>query len=112
MWPDLMGPGWERHLVATLGLLAAFIASLGLLASLASRREPESPDPLLVLLRRYEEGDLTRWEFERRRSALNHRERVRAARARWARTPASEPPAKSARSSAWGAISGSNPTEL
>ncbi len=78
--------------MATVGLLAAVVASLGLLASLASRREPESPDPLLGLWHRYEEGDLTRQEFERQRSALTHRERVRAARARWARTPAFETP--------------------
>jgi hypothetical protein len=73
MWPDLMGPEWQWHLLATVGLLTALFAALWLVdraAKTAFHEEPASPDPLLMLWHRYEVGDLTRREFERQRAAL------------------------------------------
>lgn len=71
MWPDLMGPGWQQQLLIAAGLLGAVFASVKMLASAAARLEAgEAPDPLLSLWHRYEEGDLTRLEFERAKRAL------------------------------------------
>ena len=71
MWPDLMGSGWEQQILMTIGILSAVIAGLRALAVAADRpfRE-EGPDPLLTLWHRYEEGDLTRQEFQRLRRSL------------------------------------------
>jgi hypothetical protein len=94
MWPDVMAPGWQWHLLATAGLLAAFSAVIGLLAKAAGREEPASPDPLLVLWHRYEVGDLTRREFERARTALARRKP--APKIVWTRPPAMDPAARRA----------------
>ena len=76
MWPDLMGPEWQWHLLATVGLLTAVLAAIWLAdraAKAASHEEPASRDPLLMLWHQYEVGDLTRREFERLRTALAQR---------------------------------------
>jgi hypothetical protein len=66
MWPDLMGSGWEQQLLMATGILCAVIAALKVLAAAADRPfKEEGPDPLLTLWHRYEEGDLTRQEFQR-----------------------------------------------
>jgi hypothetical protein len=71
MWPDLMGPGWVQQLMMTVGLLGVVVATLMILAAAASRLDgAEGPDPLLGLWHRYEEGDLTRQEFDRLRRHL------------------------------------------
>ncbi len=74
MWPDLMGSGWEQQLLMTIGILGVVIAALRTLAVIADRpfRE-EGPDPFLTLWHRYEEGDLTRQEFQRLRRSLRKR---------------------------------------
>lgn len=62
MWPDLFGPGWVWGLLTACSILTAGIALLGQ----AGARDAESG--FLAeqeLWRRYEQGDLTRWEFER-----------------------------------------------
>jgi hypothetical protein len=71
MWPDLIGSGWEQQLLMAIGILSAAIAGLRTLAVVADRpfRE-EGPDPFLTLWHRYEEGDLTRQEFQRLRRSL------------------------------------------
>ncbi len=88
MWPDLMGPGWQWHVLATVALLAALLASIGLVARAALREEPACPDPLLVLWHRYEVGDLTRREFERQRGTLARR--MPAPPILWTQSPAAE----------------------
>lgn len=70
MWPDLTGPGWEQHVLATAILMAAVLASFSLVARTALRRESAEPDPLLTLWHGYETGDVTQREFERRKKAL------------------------------------------
>ncbi len=68
MWPDLFGPGWLYEVLLSFGFLGAFAGFLKFLERLY--KEPiERPDPLLALWHRYEEGDLTRREFERLRLA-------------------------------------------
>jgi hypothetical protein len=73
MWPDLMGPGWEWQVLMAVGLMCGVVATLRALAVAANRQEErEGPDLLLSLWHRYEEGDLTRREFDRlRRLALS-----------------------------------------
>jgi len=71
MWPDLMGSGWEQQLLMTIGILCAVIVALRILDLAADRPfKDEGPDPLLTLWHRYEEGDLTRQEFQRLRRSL------------------------------------------
>ena len=89
MWPDLMGPGWPWHVVATAGMMAALLTLVALVARAAVHEEPASPDPLMVLWHRYEVGDLTRREFERLRTALTRHTPVR--QALWTRPPAMDP---------------------
>lgn len=74
MWPDLMGSGWEQQLLMAIGILCAVIAALRALAAAADRPfRDEGPDPLLTLWHRYEEGDLTRQEFQRQKRSLRER---------------------------------------
>ena len=71
MWPNLIGPGWQSQLALAAGLLFAVIATFKVLAVFADRMSSEeAPDPLLNLWHRYEEGDLTRQEFERLRRSF------------------------------------------
>lgn len=67
MWPDLFGPGWVWGLLSASGLLAACVT---LVCLLGRAETPDSdPDTFQELWRRYEQGDLTPWEFERLRPA-------------------------------------------
>jgi hypothetical protein len=66
MWPSMFGPGWPWGVLVVL----AFVALMGLCLAwvVRSERPPAMPgtppdDPW----HRYEEGDLTRQEFERLR---------------------------------------------
>ncbi len=66
MWSDLFGPGWIWGVLSALGLFVFYVW----LVVLADRRVPDNaPDTVQVLWHRYEQGDLTRWEFERLRRA-------------------------------------------
>jgi hypothetical protein len=70
MWSELMGPGWVQQLMMAIGLLGAVVVVFKILDAAAARLEGrEDPDPLLDLWYRYEEGDLTRQEFDRLRAA-------------------------------------------
>lgn len=118
MWPDVAGPEWQWHLLATIGLLTAVFAAIWLAdsaaAKAASHEEPESPDLLLLLWHRYEVGDLTRREFEREQTAALAR-RTPAPETRWTWT-AMDPTAHaalngSARSSKQRAAAGAGPVE-
>jgi len=77
----MMGPGWGQQLLMTVGLMCAVLAVLKLLDVAASSQEPETPDRFLQLWRRYEEGDLTRQEFERLRRLAPARLHERGAQA-------------------------------
>ena len=71
MWPDFLASGWELQLLMTIGILSVVIAALRTLAVVADRQfGEEGPDPFLTLWHRYEEGDLTRQEFQRLRRSL------------------------------------------
>jgi uncharacterized membrane protein len=66
MWPDLMGSGWGQQLLMSIGILCVLIAAFKALAVIADRQlGEEGADPFLALWHRYEEGDLTRQEFQR-----------------------------------------------
>ncbi len=67
MWPDLFGPGWVWNLLATCSILAACIA---LVRAVDRAEKPDAEfEAFQELWRRYEQGDLTSWEFERLRPA-------------------------------------------
>lgn len=115
MWPDVVGPEWQWHLLATVGSLTVVFAALWLAeraAKAISHEDPASRDPLLTLWHRYEVGDLTRREFEREKRALARRQRV--PELLWTRPPAMDPAARrvlngSARSSMRGAAAAARP---
>ena len=65
MWPELFGPGWEWGALLSLGILGAAIGLFNGCVSLGEK--PAEVDPLQRLWREYEEGGVTRWEFERLR---------------------------------------------
>jgi len=66
VWPNLWGPGWWWGVLISLGLVAGLVALFGRLDSV--HREPEDRmDQLQDLWRRYEQGDLAQWEFQRLR---------------------------------------------
>jgi len=65
MWPDLFGPGWIWGILLSTVLLAGVYTWVFLLP----RPSDEPADPLLRAWREYEEGGLTRQEFERIRRA-------------------------------------------
>jgi hypothetical protein len=68
MWPNLFGPGWIWDALLSAGFLAAVAVTAGALL-----RAPENfmnpgragEDRLQQIWHRYEEGDLTPWEFAR-----------------------------------------------
>jgi uncharacterized membrane protein len=77
MWPAMFGPGciWGVVVAISVGCLLVGLVGFLLLAVDGHRHGPV--DPLDELWHRYEEGDVTRQEFERlRREAL---ERIRRA---------------------------------
>ncbi len=67
MWPDLFGPGWPWGVLAACGILTACVA---LVSAFGRAGRPDAEfETFQELWRRYEQGDLTRWEFERLRPA-------------------------------------------
>lgn len=63
MWPSVWGNNWWWGVLSALGLLAGLF---GWVIRLGSPRSPTAcPDVLQELWKRYEQGDLTAWEFER-----------------------------------------------
>jgi hypothetical protein len=68
MWPDLFGPGWMWDVLASAGLLAIVAGASGALLGRLRRgpgRDRGDGDRLQNIWHRYEEGDLTSWEFAR-----------------------------------------------
>lgn len=68
MWPSLLGPSWVWDVLLSVALLAGIIVAIAVL--LAPREEPRGQrdaahDWLQTVWHRYEQGDLTPWEFER-----------------------------------------------
>jgi hypothetical protein len=68
MWPHLLGPSWVGDVLLSAGLVAAIIVAIAVLLSRAE--EPAghagaTHDWLQTAWHRYEQGDLTPWEFER-----------------------------------------------
>ncbi len=68
MWPSLFGLGWTWELLVALAMLGIVLGGLGLMFSLL-RRPKETPDAFDQIWHRFEEGDLTREEFEQLRQA-------------------------------------------
>jgi hypothetical protein len=65
MWPTLLGSGWIWSALVA-GTLACFIvAVLGFLLLITGKPRRQTSDDLETTWHRYEEGDLTRAEFER-----------------------------------------------
>ncbi len=68
MWPHLVGSGWVGDVLLSAGLLVGIIAAIAVL--LARTEQPAgradlTHDWLQTVWHRYEQGDLTPWEFER-----------------------------------------------
>lgn len=76
MWPYLFGPCWVLQLLIAIGVLGAAIALVKVALAATARRAVERPDEIQAIWRRYEAGDLTRWEFDRLRRAAGAAERT------------------------------------
>jgi hypothetical protein len=66
MWPSLFADGWIWGILVALGMLCIIFGGLGLMFYLL-RRPPETREPIDRIWHRFEDGDLTREEFERLR---------------------------------------------
>jgi hypothetical protein len=64
MWPDLFGPGWVWGMLVASCVMAAVVGLFRTL-NFTGGESGRSGDSLQALWHRYEEGDLTQWEFER-----------------------------------------------
>ena len=88
MWPNLWGPGWWWGALASFGFICSTVAWMTRVGS-ASRKAVGRRDELQELWKRYEQGDLTRREFQRlRRSWLERDDATRPGRASPAVPPA------------------------
>lgn len=67
MWPDLFGPGWIWGVLMAAGLFGVFLALVWLLGDFQMPRD--AADPVRAVWRQYEQGELTRQEFERAKRA-------------------------------------------
>lgn len=91
MWPYLFGSGWIWDVMVSAGLVTVTSVGFAVLLSSADRSSSTGDagrDPVQTIWHRYEEGDLTSWEFARlmsprpavqytesqaRNTAVNHR---------------------------------------
>lgn len=79
MWPMLFGSGWVWSALIAAALVCFIVGVLGFLFLITVKPARQTSDEFDELWHRYEEGDLTRPEFERtlgrdaagRRSARN-----------------------------------------
>lgn len=73
MWPALFGAGWYWGALLAAVLVCVFVTVLGLLFRVVAMPSRPQPDDLADAWHRYEEGDLTRPEWDRtlRRLALS-----------------------------------------
>lgn len=68
MWPQLFGSGWLGDVLLSAALLTGIIVAIGVLLAgteQPARRADLEHDWLQTVWHRYEQGDLTPWEFER-----------------------------------------------
>jgi hypothetical protein len=68
MWPHLFGPGWVGDVLLSAALLAAIIVAIAVLLARTEQpagRADAAHDWIQTVWHRYEQGDLTPWEFER-----------------------------------------------
>jgi hypothetical protein len=68
MWPYLFGSGWIWDALLSAGFLALVVAAIAVLlgeADQTAERRGGARDRLQHTWHRYEEGDLTAWEFAR-----------------------------------------------
>ncbi len=63
MWPDLFGTGWGWNVLVSGGSLACFLALVWLFGDARPLRG--APDLVQRVWQKYEQGDLTRYEFDR-----------------------------------------------
>ncbi len=86
MWAHLVGWGWVEDVALSAALLAAIIVAIAVLLSgteQPARHADGTHDWLQTAWHRYEQGDLTPWEFERlvnQRPAVHPEYAVSAAR--------------------------------
>ncbi len=67
MWPLIFGPGWVWGVLVALALSSLFVGVLGFLLLIMGNRPRDHARPFDETWHRYEEGDITREEFERLR---------------------------------------------
>jgi len=64
MWPIIFGPGWLWGMLTASLLACILVGFIGFLRLVLKKEAPDASGPN-ELWHRYEEGDLTREEFER-----------------------------------------------
>jgi len=69
MWPSIFGPGWVWGALIALAFLCLVLGVLGFMFLVIFSPPREADDPTGRLWHRFEEGDLTKVEFERFRHA-------------------------------------------
>jgi uncharacterized membrane protein len=70
MWPDLFGPGWVWGMLVSSCAIAAVVVGLFRTLNFTGGESGRSGDSVQALWHRYEEGDLTQWEFERMKQRI------------------------------------------
>jgi hypothetical protein len=65
MWPMLFGAGWIWSALSAAALMSFIVGVLGFLFLITVKPARQTSDEFDELWHRYEEGDLTRSEFER-----------------------------------------------
>lgn len=66
MWPTLLGSGWIWSALIAAALVCFIVGVLGFLFLITVRPPRQTSDEFDEIWHRYEEGDLTGPEFERR----------------------------------------------
>ncbi|TMI86715.1 MAG: insulinase family protein [Bacillati bacterium ANGP1] len=69
MWPSMFGPGWGWGVLVTSAFLFIVLGILGFLFVVIYGPPRQAEESVEHLWHRFEEGDLTRQEFERYRRA-------------------------------------------
>ncbi len=67
MWPNIFGPGWGWGVGVALAFLCLVLGVLGFLLLIVNRPPRDTNESSDRLWHRFEEGDITRGEFERLR---------------------------------------------
>ena len=65
MWPALLGSGWIWGALVAGTLVCFIVGVLGFLLLITRKPRRQASDDLDAMWHRYEEGDLTRPEFDR-----------------------------------------------